>query len=134
MGNLKALETLELSDNTIRALPESIGGLKRLATLTLSNNGLTRLPESLGGLSSVKLLDLSRNAIERVPGGLSCLEALTSLDMRENKLTEVPSLPRGGRLAQVWCKTRVGGCTNYDGSSDFDPCLTLSLHTNRSLL
>lgn len=108
MGNLKSLETLELSDNTIRSLPESIGRLKRLATLTLSNNGLTRLPESLGELSSVKLLDVSRNAIERVPGGLSGLGALTSLDMRENKLTEVPPLPRGDRLAQVYCNRRFG--------------------------
>lgn len=109
MGNLKGLETLELSDNTIRSLPESIGRLKRLATLTLSNNGLIRLPESLGELSSVKLLDVSRNAIERVPGGgLTGLGALTLLDMRENKLTEVPLLPRGDRLAQVCCNRTFG--------------------------
>ncbi len=101
MGNLEGLETLELSDNTLRYLPESLGGLKRLATLTLSNNGLARLPESLGGLSSIRLLDVSRNAIERVSGGLANLGSLTSLDMRENKLTEVPPLPRGDRLAQV---------------------------------
>lgn len=101
IGNLEALETLELSDNALQSLPSSIGNLARLTKLMANKNKLACLPESLGRLSVVSLVDVSRNSIERFPDALQHLDALTLLDARENRLREVPPLPQSDRLAQV---------------------------------
>ena len=58
-GQLTQLQSLDLSDNRLTALPESLGrlaGLTQLQSLDLSSNQLTALPESLGQLTQLQSL------------------------------------------------------------------------------
>ncbi|KKL83331.1 hypothetical protein LCGC14_1975840, partial [marine sediment metagenome] len=76
---LPSIMELNLYDNNIKELPESIGLLSSLEVLVMPNNHLTKLPESFKKLSSLRLLDLSWNDITDIPewiGSLSSLEEL----------------------------------------------------------
>jgi len=81
---------LNLYDNNIKVLPESIGLLESLEVLILHNNHLTTLPESFGKLSSLKKLDLSWNNITNLPEWISSLSSLEELNLRGNKLSNLP--------------------------------------------
>ncbi|VDP86233.1 unnamed protein product [Schistosoma mattheei] len=48
LGNLGNLQQLDLSENLISTLPESISGLVSLSDLNLSQNSITHLPNGLG--------------------------------------------------------------------------------------
>ncbi|CAN0180143.1 unnamed protein product, partial [Ascophyllum nodosum] len=81
LGELSALETLNLSLNHLSDIPSALGGLSALETLDLSHNKLSgAIPSALGGLSALETLDLSYNQLSgTVPsalGGLSALETL----------------------------------------------------------
>src|SRR5437867_2123058 len=61
LWKLRQLQKLNLSNNQLMTLPESLaalGALTQLQTLNLSNNQLTALPESLGQLTQLQSLDL----------------------------------------------------------------------------
>lgn len=48
LGQLKALQTLDVSNNLLQELPDEIGSLEELVKLELSQNKLKQLPESMG--------------------------------------------------------------------------------------
>lgn len=58
VGQLKELQTLDISDNRFTGLPAEVGRLDKLEVLNLSNNPLTGLPYELGNLKNLKTLDL----------------------------------------------------------------------------
>ncbi|MGL4912344.1 MAG: hypothetical protein ACRC3Y_07920, partial [Romboutsia sp.] len=55
------LTSLNLSNNSLSTLPDSIDNLSNLSSLNLSNNKLLSLPYQIGNLSSLITLDLSDN-------------------------------------------------------------------------
>jgi hypothetical protein len=63
-----SLQILDLADNKIRHIPETIGELTTLTELDLSDNRLTEIPNSVGNLTKLQLLDISR---QRKWAGLS---------------------------------------------------------------
>ena len=81
---------LNLYDNDIKELPESIGLLNSLEVLIMPNNNLTILPESFKKLSSLKKLDLSWNDITILPEWINSLSSLEELNLRGNKLLKLP--------------------------------------------
>jgi Leucine-rich repeat (LRR) protein len=90
-GALLSGETeLDLSNNQLSALPESLGQLTHLQSLDLSRNQLTVLPESIGQLTKLQTLVLSRNQLTALPESLGQLTKLQSLDLSDNQLTEFP--------------------------------------------
>ena len=89
IGNLQAIEWLDLSQNTLTSLPESIGNLKALKTLKLSHNTLDSLPESIGNLQALVSLDLFQNTLTSLPDSIRNLQALVSLDLSHNMLTSL---------------------------------------------
>ncbi len=87
---LPPLIELNLYDDDIKALPDSIGLLVSLEVLIIPNNHLTILPESFKNLISLKKLDLSWNNITDLPKWISSLSSLEELNLRGNKLSCLP--------------------------------------------
>ena len=89
---LENLQSLNLSENSIKALPEEMKNLS-LVELFLSGNHLEELPLGLcfGNLAkSLKTLDLSRNSLTHLPQTLVQLESLIQLKLDCNQLQVFP--------------------------------------------
>jgi len=65
---------LNLSNNQLTSIPESIGNLSNLDVLALYNNQLTTLPESIVNLSSLRALSLHHNQLTTLPDNFCELE------------------------------------------------------------
>lgn len=61
--HLKLLEILDLSNNQITVLPETMHNLSRLKQLHLSNNEIKILPETFINSARVICLDMSHNQV-----------------------------------------------------------------------
>ena len=90
IGNLQALEWLDLSQNMLTSLPDSIGNLQALKILYLYQNRLTSLPESIGNLQVLEWLGLARNTLTSLPKSIGNLNALNYLILSQNTLTSLP--------------------------------------------
>ena len=88
-GN-QSLELLNLSQNYISVLPDSIGSIPNLTYLDLERNRITNVPESLNRLKFLKFLFLGFNGITRLPAALSSASALEELHLQENQIAELP--------------------------------------------
>jgi Leucine-rich repeat (LRR) protein len=90
IGGLAALKTLNLNDNKLTMLPECISELTQLHSLDLWGNGLNALPESMNTLTSLERLNLGYNYLTALPESIGELTALHYLDLSENQLTILP--------------------------------------------
>uniref|UniRef100_H2S1B2 Leucine-rich repeats and calponin homology (CH) domain containing 3 n=1 Tax=Takifugu rubripes TaxID=31033 RepID=H2S1B2_TAKRU len=88
--NLQALTYLNLSRNQLSALPAIICSLP-LKGLIACNNKLVSLPEELGQLRHLTELDVSCNEIQSLPPQVGQLEALRDLNVRRNHLLKLPA-------------------------------------------
>mmetsp|Transcript_35422 Transcript_35422/g.92981 ORF Transcript_35422/g.92981 Transcript_35422/m.92981 type:complete len:180 (+) Transcript_35422:438-977(+) len=87
---LKELQTMNLSDNILSALPDAFGAFGKLKTLLLARNRLISLPASTCGLASLTQIDASSNRLASLPEGFGALEALTAADFSNNQLGALP--------------------------------------------
>lgn len=90
---LKSLRTLDLSNNHIKKLPDTIGDLRFLTELILHNNRLESFSEALCLSSlqkSLQRLDLSQNCIKLLPACFCKLCELVTLKMDDNELVRLP--------------------------------------------
>jgi Leucine-rich repeat (LRR) protein len=105
---LENLTSLDLRDNKLERLPESIGELKNLSSLDLRGNKLERLPEAINELKNLEFLYIDSNvktdnlsedikkAISRIQlikitgKDWRELENITSLDLRRKQMKELP--------------------------------------------
>uniref|UniRef100_A0A3P8V4Z6 Leucine rich repeats and calponin homology domain containing 3 n=1 Tax=Cynoglossus semilaevis TaxID=244447 RepID=A0A3P8V4Z6_CYNSE len=107
-----SVESLNLYQNCLRSLPESLVNLQSLTYLNLSrnqlsvlpvvlcslplkvliacNNKLVSLPEEVGQLRQLTELDVSCNEIQTLPSQVGQLEALRDLNIRRNHLVTLP--------------------------------------------
>lgn len=79
------LESLELRENLIKGLPESIRSLTKLERLDLGDNEIEVLPPYLGYLPSLQELWLDSNKLQRLPPEIGRLASLTCLDVSNNR-------------------------------------------------
>ncbi|KAA0712899.1 Leucine-rich repeat-containing protein 40 [Triplophysa tibetana] len=87
---LPALVVLDIHDNQLNSLPESIGELEHLQKLIVSHNKLTELPAGLWRLTNLHCLHMQQNQMERLPPDLGQLVHLEDLDLSNNLLTDIP--------------------------------------------
>ncbi|KAM3616346.1 uncharacterized protein V6R79_016442 [Siganus canaliculatus] len=88
--NLQALTYLNLSRNQLSVLPAVICSLP-LKVLIACNNKLVSLPEELGQLRHLTELDVSCNEIQTLPSQVGQLETLRDLNIRRNHLVRLPA-------------------------------------------
>jgi Leucine-rich repeat (LRR) protein len=90
VGNLAKLETLNISDNRLRALPPEVSGWVSLQKLYASENQFTRLPPEIGAWTSVESLWLEGNQLSRLPPEIGQCAQLKTLGVWSNHLTALP--------------------------------------------
>lgn len=90
LGDLDALEELDLHTNRIAALPDSLGALSRLRVLRVQQNALAGLPAAIGSLARLEELSLGENAITELPPSVGSLGALEELHVNDNPLSRLP--------------------------------------------
>jgi len=94
----QSLRNLDLSDQNLRSLPETVWQLKDLEVLDLRHNQLDNLPAELAQLRGLRRLDISNNQLRQLPVEIAQLHQLQVLILSHNNLTHIPAgvmhLPR----------------------------------------
>lgn len=86
----KNLKILNLNCNKLKNISPSIGELNKLETLLLENNYLEDLPKELSSLVNLKVLNLSSNKFVDFPKNVSRMASLELLDLSKNEITNIP--------------------------------------------
>ena len=84
------LKELNLDENSLTNIPESIGMLSNLTHLKLHDNNIIFIPDEITNLSNLDVLDLSRNQIANLPESISDLNVFL-LQLDYNELTTLPA-------------------------------------------
>lgn len=80
---LSALKALTLSGNAFASLPpDFFRSLSNLEELDVSHNSLKALPESIASCTKLRVLDISANILEAFPRILGSLTSITELYAR----------------------------------------------------
>ena len=79
-----SISWLILTDNKLKALPNSIGNLTKLQKFPLAGNQLTTLPNSMKNCKNLELLRLSANNLSQIPSWLLELPKLSWLAFSGN--------------------------------------------------
>ncbi|XP_052894605.1 E3 ubiquitin-protein ligase LRSAM1-like isoform X2 [Anopheles moucheti] len=91
LDDLLLLQSLNLSNNRFKKLPEDIYKLENLRELFLANNALEKLPIAIGRLKKLELLNLSANNLASVEQ-IAFMTNLRVLDISGNvRLSQLPS-------------------------------------------
>lgn len=88
------LTELNLSDNYLYDLPESIGQLQLLQDLNLSLNKFVDTPAVICELTNLRKLNFSSNMLQNISSKLGNLEHLEILDLSNNKLCNLPEIQK----------------------------------------
>mmetsp|Transcript_19521 Transcript_19521/g.33545 ORF Transcript_19521/g.33545 Transcript_19521/m.33545 type:complete len:121 (+) Transcript_19521:611-973(+) len=82
---------VNLSHNTWKTLPPELSDFTTtLLHLEMSNNQLTSLPESVGDLVLLQTLDVSFNWIETIDGAIGKCIRLRRLNVAKNRIDALP--------------------------------------------
>lgn len=99
IGQLIAVEYLQLNGLDLTELSPEIGMLKNLKTIDLARNRLTALPLEFCNLTQLEILYLNGNRLTKVPAEMGNLKQLKSLYLNSNLLTQLP--PEMANLIQL---------------------------------
>lgn len=94
---LPNLQELCLNDNLLTEVPPEIGRLAHLRVLEVKDNRLTRVSETVAHLGNLEYLALAGNQLTYLPLGMSQLHQLKGLDLNDNKFDTFPEQVLGLR-------------------------------------
>ncbi|KAK8602550.1 hypothetical protein V6N13_057820 [Hibiscus sabdariffa] len=134
--SLGTLKSLNLSCNKISgSLPNNIGNFGLLEVIDLSGNNFSgEIPAAISSLLSLQVLNLAGNGFEwRIPNGILNCKSMVSLDLSSNRLNG--SLPDGFGAALPKLKTlNLAGNEIRGRDTDFKEMVSLtSLNISRNL-
>lgn len=86
------LVSLEINENNIEKLPETIERLSKLVFLEAQHNHLTTLPASFSKLNQLFLANFSHNKLKNISQSLLTLPNLEVLNVSHNQIATVPNL------------------------------------------
>ncbi|KAJ9685340.1 hypothetical protein PVL29_017389 [Vitis rotundifolia] len=120
IGDLRHLRYLNLSNSSIKMLPDSVGHLYNLQTLILSDCWrLTKLPIVIGDLINLRHIDISgTNQLQEMPSKISNLTNLQTLSkyiVGENNSSRIRELKN---LQDLRGKLSISGLHNVVDSQD----------------
>jgi Leucine-rich repeat (LRR) protein len=78
MGDLKKLQTLQLTTSRIRSLPESFVQMSSLKVLSITSTSMASLPENIGALANLEDVTLYGN-FDKIPNSIGNLSKLAYL-------------------------------------------------------
>lgn len=88
MGQLLHLRHLNVAQNRLKELPESVGGCADLQEIDATDNYLQAVPKSMEQLSRLRTLTLDKNGITFIHEGvLVHCTSLQKLSLRENPIS-----------------------------------------------
>mmetsp|Transcript_35485 Transcript_35485/g.66233 ORF Transcript_35485/g.66233 Transcript_35485/m.66233 type:complete len:1350 (-) Transcript_35485:239-4288(-) len=90
IGNMPALEYIDVSDNQIKNIADSICDIETLNTLLANNNRLHELPENLGNLKNLKTLSVKSNELDGLPNSICFCESMQSINVYDNHIRRLP--------------------------------------------
>ena len=97
------------NNNSILALPTSIGECRKLRELQVCRNGMESIPKQIGFCTALRTLWLDWNRLEELPYSIANLKKLTSVRAEGNPLNNPPSELIYESTAQQlveWCAKR----------------------------
>ena len=89
VSQLKKLDTLNISNNSISHFPDAFVNLKSLKTVNISQNKLTEFPLFLCQLTHVDFVDVSDNKITYIPNGIDVISAV-EVNLNRNQVSVIP--------------------------------------------
>ncbi|EGD74280.1 hypothetical protein PTSG_12424 [Salpingoeca rosetta] len=95
-------EALLLHNNTLSALPASLGAATYLRVLDLHNNHIKELPSDLRHLVHLQVLNLENNALREFPSCCLGMVRLETLNLARNKLKALPDeIGQAGQMIRL---------------------------------
>lgn len=90
ISNLGSLLILDLHDNQLQSLPDSLAELSRLTKLNLGHNRLTALPSALYSLKELQVLQCNNNQIETIEEQICEINMLNNINLAHNNIKSLP--------------------------------------------
>lgn len=87
--SLPQLEEIDLSNNELISLPDSISEMSKVAKICLGYNHLTTLPDSLTSIKNLQHVDLKHNRLVSLPENIGSI-GIKLLDLSSNQLHFLP--------------------------------------------
>ena len=115
------LNTLDLSHNELKEVPEGVGKAKSLLVLNLSHNQLEQIPSQLlMNVTDLLNLDVSYNNLEAMPPQLRRLTNLQTLVLSNNPLShfQIRPLPAMTELQTLHMRRTQRSLSNIPGNLD----------------
>tara|TARA_R110002050_G_scaffold74772_4_gene160134 strand:+ start:34161 stop:35462 length:1302 start_codon:yes stop_codon:yes gene_type:complete len=119
----ETLEILDLSDNQLTELPDSISQLKKLRILFFARNNFTEFPVILRKCPALSMIGFKSNQIDTVPEN-AFPPLLNWLILTDNKIKELPKSIGDSRLLQ---KCALAGNLIEELPSEMVNCINLEL-------
>ena len=91
---LKGIKEFYFASNGMVNVPDLSGWAATLDYLNLDNNSIKELPESMAKLTGLKWLRLNGNQLKGIPSAFSALKNLRRIYLKKNGLTAVPEVAK----------------------------------------